>query len=220
MPRITSSLLVDPRQPRWDEPQPGELLFDARDFLRKAEDSIKPAVRARYARASLLMSVAAVEAISNDTLLCIYDLLAEICPSECVGLLPWRAFSRTSYRPIERMLHRNSSLSKKLKYIFGHLRRLSTGYADLDALERKLKRSIQARNRVVHMTFLLRPGHRGEVLNPRRVIHLARTALDAATDYITEVGSTFEDIKLPISTTSFSSYMSQGPDWWPADEWG
>jgi hypothetical protein len=80
MPRIVADLVQDPREPPWNKPQPGELLFEARDFVKTAKKATKPPVRARYARASLLLSVASVEAISNDTLLCIYQF------SEITGL--------------------------------------------------------------------------------------------------------------------------------------
>ena len=44
-------------------------------------------------RASLILGVAAIEAISNDTLASIYELLMDAWPSECVGLPPWMYFT-------------------------------------------------------------------------------------------------------------------------------
>lgn len=202
----------------WDRPQPGDLLFDARDFCKKAKDATKRALQARYGRASLLLSVASIEAVSNDTLVSIYELLVDSWPSECVNEEPWVYFKRVSDRPIERLLRRHGSLSRKIQYVLRHLRRLSFVSDDeLDRLEGRLKRVIQARNRIVHMTYLLNPGKHASVLNPRQVVHLASVALDAATDYIRSVAYTFEEINLPVSTISITSPR---PDWWSDKDWG
>ena len=87
MPRSSASLDWDKRD--WRKPHPGDLLFDAQDFYKKSLRSPKRAVQARYGRASLILGVAAIEAISNDTLASIYELLMDTWPSECVGLPPW-----------------------------------------------------------------------------------------------------------------------------------
>jgi hypothetical protein len=83
MPRISASLDWDKRD--WRRPQSGDLLFDAQDLYKKSIRSPKRAVQARYGRASLILGVAAIEAISNDTLASIYELLMDAWPSECVA---------------------------------------------------------------------------------------------------------------------------------------
>ncbi|MFZ0887454.1 MAG: hypothetical protein WA005_03305 [Candidatus Binataceae bacterium] len=194
-------------------------MFDADDFFNKAKGAVKGAVQARYARASLILSVAAIEAISNDALASIYELLTDICPSECVHLAPWVHFRRVSYRPIERLLLRQRSLAKKIQYIFRHLRRLSTSPdADLDKIKKQLKEAVLFRNRIVHMTYLLRPNRHQAVLNPRQIVSLAESALEAAKSYIGEIGYTFEEVNLPVSTAIEST--SFPPYWWENDEWG
>jgi hypothetical protein len=215
MPRISASVDWDKRD--WRKPQPGDLLFDAQDFYKKSIRSPKRAVQARYGRASLILSVAAIEAISNDTLASIYELLMDAWPSECVGLPPWMYFRRLSYRPVERLLFRRRSLRAKLLYIFRLLHRFSTTPdQELDSLEKNVKRAVMARNRVVHMSYLLTPGKHGPMLNPRQVVPVAKAALEAADRYAGEVGYTFEEMKLPVSTILDTSFR---PHWWSEEEW-
>jgi hypothetical protein len=215
MPRISASIGWDGSD--WRKPQSGDLLFDAKDFCKKAIRSPKRAVQARYGRASLLLGVAAIEAISNDALASIYELLMDAWPSECIGSPPWVYFKRLSHRPIERLLFRNRSIKTKLLYIFRLLRHFSTTPdKELDALEKSLKRAIQSRNRIVHMSYLLTPRKHGPVLNPRQIVPVAKLALEAAERYVDEVGYTFEELNLPVSTILDSSFR---PTWWKEEEW-
>jgi hypothetical protein len=199
----------------WRKPKPGEFLYDARDFFRKAKASQKAASKGRYARASILLSVAAVEAISNDALLTIYELLVDSWPSECIGSAPWRFFTRVSHRPIKRLLVRQRSLAKKIQYLFHHLRRLSLS-PELDDLEERLKDAIAARNRILHMEYLFKPRRAAVSLNPRQIVPLSEKALGAAEDYISELGYTFEQVNLGVVT---ASDMYSRPLWWRDEDW-
>jgi hypothetical protein len=198
----------------WREPKPGDLIFDARDFYKKAKIATKRAVQARYGRASLLLSISAVEAISNDTLTSIYALLMDSCPSECRKLEPWVWFMKFSHRPVERLLLRRGSLARKIQYILRHLRRM--GRIHDNELEQHLKETVQARNRIVHMTYLLNPKNYPSVLNPRQILHAAKTAIAAAEEYIATIGDTFEEIHLPVATAYVDNIR---PDWWSDDDW-
>jgi hypothetical protein len=104
----------------------------------------------------VLLDVAAIEAISNDALFSIYELLVDAWPSECIDLAPWVHFKKVSSRPVERLLIRGTA-GKKVCYLLCHLRRLDVTSDDLDALEERLKRAIQTRNRIAHMGYLLEP---------------------------------------------------------------
>jgi hypothetical protein len=92
---------------------------------------------ARYARAAIILSAAVIEAISNDALVSIYELLVDAWPSECAGREPWRSFKGRSEQPIVPLIHRGN-LPKKVKYLAGHLSRI-TG-RDLTELNEDLKK--------------------------------------------------------------------------------
>lgn len=181
----------------WRQPKSGDLVHDAADLHKKAKATTKQSEQARYARASLVLSVAAIEAISNDTLVSLYALIADHCPSECVGLEPWVCFRGVSLRRIERLIRRGS-LPKKLQYVFRHLARL--GFLEDDELEQRIKQTIQARNRLVHMSYLLSPKKYASVLTPDQIKHLAGVGVEAARQFIQTVGEAFAEIHLPIAT--------------------
>jgi len=66
------------------------------------------------------------------------------------------------------------------------------------------------------MTYLLTPEKHGPVLNPRQIVPLAKGALEAAETYIGEIGYTFEEVNLPVSTVLDTSFR---PDRWTEEEW-
>jgi hypothetical protein len=220
-PRITATLEA---RYDWRKPRPGELLYDAEDFFKKARKSQKGASKGRYARASILLSVAAIEAMSNETLFALYEFLGDAWPSECLGLPPWLYFKRVSYSRVGRLLYRQGSLSKKIRYILAHLNRLSDGWkgqfsdgwkGQFDELEGHLKIAVQSRNRIVHMSYSVKPSRYSVLLNPRQVAPLAQSALDSAKEFICAVSDTFEGVNLPVSI----SWHSYQPDWWADEDW-
>lgn len=188
----------------WVQPKSGDLLGDARYFLNKTEAVVEPRIRARYGRAALVVSVAAIEAITNDGLAAIYWLLVDCWPSECVGNPPWCYFKGTSWRPVERLLKRGK-LTKKIEYLLRHLNRYTISTPSDDLLSR-LGQVVQARNRIVHMTYLLNPKKYPSVLKDRQVVHTAGVAYETALEYINFLNDGFEEIKLPIGTIR--------PEWW------
>jgi len=218
MPRLSAGNFVYvPLGLEWDRPKPGDLLFDAEDFSKKAKQTRKRAVRARYSRASILLSVAAVEATTNDTLAVLAELLGEACPSECENLEPWVWFRRISYRALQRLVERPASLTRrKLPYVFRLLRRISIETEDyLESLQKRLNWAIMFRNRITHMSYLNQPNLHRSVLNPAQLLHLSQASLDSAREYISLVGGTFEEVNLPVPTI----VDSHRPDWWREDDW-
>jgi hypothetical protein len=67
-------------------------------------------------------------------------------------------------------------------------------------LEGNLRKSVQARNRILHMAYLWIPNKARPILNVRQALHLAKIAAETAREYVESLAYTFEDIKLPIRT--------------------
>ena len=155
------------------------------------------------------MGVAAVEAISNDALISIYELLTDTWPSDFADSEPWIIFRGRSEQPIVSMVNHRGNLLRKTRYLLGHLRRITGD--ELEDLERNLAVSVQARNRIVHMAYLLRPRLASPVLEPRQVRHLARLAVNTAADYIDLIDETFSEIGLPISTIRYEEDLLLDP---------
>jgi len=185
----------------WLQPKSGDLLGDAKYFLERAKAAKERRIRARHGRAALVISVAAIEAITNDGLATIYELFAESWPSEVVDSPPWACFKRISSRPVQRLLKRGK-LWDKINYI----RRRIDLWVPEEHLWSRLRQVIQARNRVVHMSYLRDPNKYPSVLNDRQVTHTAKIAYETASEYISLLNDGFEEIKLPIVTIR--------PDWW------
>src|SRR6266851_2822958 len=77
----------------WLEPRSGDLIHDAEYFYRRASE-LGGNEKARNARAAIILGVAAIEAVSNDALVSIYELMIDTWPSECMTLEPWRFIQR------------------------------------------------------------------------------------------------------------------------------
>jgi len=192
----------------WVQPKSGDLLGDAKYFLEQAKAARELRIRARHGRAALVIGVAAIEAITNDGLAAIYQLLGEDWPSEVINHPPCCYFRRTSPKPVERLLKRGK-LIKKIEYLRRHINRL-TYVTPAEDLWSRLGQVVQARNRVVHMTYLLNPNKYPSVLRAREVAHTATVAYETASEYISFLREGFEEIKLPIETIR--------PEWWLEEE--
>jgi hypothetical protein len=192
----------------WVQPKSGDLLGDAKYFLDKTKSVAEPRIRARYGRAALVTSVAAIEALTNDALAAIYWLLVDSWPSEVVDSPPWLYFRKVSSVPVERLLKRGK-LTKKIQYLLRHIYRV-TILTPADDLSARLAQVVQARNRVVHMTYLWNPKKYPSVLRDRQVVYVANVAYKAASEYISFLHEAFEEIKLPIETIR--------PEWWFEEE--
>jgi hypothetical protein len=180
----------------WLEPRSGDLIHDAEYFYGRASE-LGGNETARNARAAIILGVAAIEAVSNDALVSIYELMIDTWPSECLTLEPWRSFRGRSDQPVARLLRRGS-LPEKIRYLLKTLRRLTGD--EITDLESNLRKSVQARNRILHMTYLWTPNKARPVLNVRQALHLAKIAAGTAREYIDSLAYTFDEIKLPIRT--------------------
>jgi len=192
----------------WVQPKSGDLLGDAKYFLEQAKAARELRIRARHGRAALVISVAAIEAITNDGLATIHQLLGESWPSEVVRLPPCCYFKRTSYKRVERLLRRGK-LRDKIEYLRRHINRI-TYVTPSDDLWSRLGQVVQARNRVIHMTYLWNPNKYPSVLRARQVAHTAAVAYDTASEYINFLREGFEEINLPIETIR--------TDWWSEEQ--
>jgi hypothetical protein len=135
------------------------------------------------------LGVAAIEAVSNDALVSIYELMIDTWPSECLTLEPWRSFRGRSDQPVARLLERGS-LPQKIHYLLRTLRRLTGD--EMTDLEDNLRKSVQARNRILHMAYLWTPNRARPILYVRQA--------ETAREYIDSLAYTFDEIKLPIRT--------------------
>jgi hypothetical protein len=76
----------------WLTPKSGDLLRDVLYLSGRAAKEKDKAQRGIYARAAIVMSVATIEAVTNDVLATIFELLRDSIPSECTGEPPWSHF--------------------------------------------------------------------------------------------------------------------------------
>lgn len=192
----------------WVQPKSGDLLGDAKYFLGQTKAATKPRIRARHGRAALVISVAAIEAITNDGLATIYEFLVDAWPSDSIKSPPWCYFRGISFRPVERLLRRGK-LEKKIEYLLRHIDRL-TYLAPAVDLRSRLKQVVQARNRILHMRYLSNPQKYPSVLSARQVAYTATVAYETASEYINFLNEAFEEIKLPIVTIR--------PAWWSEED--
>jgi hypothetical protein len=198
LPPLIVGKITDRDWQAWLEPRSGDLLHDAEHFYKKARE-VGTAESGRYSRAATVFSVAAIEAISNDALVSIYELMIDAWPSECIGLNPWRAFRGRSEQRVARLLD-HGNLPRKIRYLLDAVQRLSYSLADIERLQNNLVEAERTRNRIMHMVYLWRPNHARAVLTPGQALHLAKKATETAREYIETLAETFDEIHLPIRT--------------------
>ncbi len=179
-------------------PKFDELLADAMFFGEQLEASSgNPANQARYARAVIVFSSAAIEAVTNDALLTIDGLMQyQPWPAEYIKEPPFVYFRRLSHDRVRRLQKRGPA-KQKVEYI---LSRLKTGeglFAERD-LATRMRQLARIRIRIVHMASLSRPQHLPSVMNPKQVQNLAILALNTALEYCGLVEEGFSRMKLPI----------------------
>ncbi len=153
----------------------------------------------RYARAAVIFSVAAIEAVSNDALVAICDLLCDSWPSEHIGAPPWVHFRRLSPAHLRRLLKRGR-LEIKLDYLFRRVASLGSRWLPNDDFERNLRQIVQLRNRIVHMKSLGQPKTIASILNPKQISYIAKLGVKTAKEYASLLEEAFSEMKLPIQT--------------------
>ncbi len=182
----------------WLQPKSGDLLRDVIYLQGRAAKEKNQTVRGIYARAAIVMSVATIEAVTNDALATIYDLLTDSIPSECTDEPPWRYFIGRSTRRIASLLRRGS-FAKKRDYVLGQIERLMGDMLE-EPLVKDIDRLVLFRNRIVHMSYQERPGRYRPLLNTAQMTHMAALAGDCARRYLDFLSYSFSELNLPIRT--------------------
>ena len=182
----------------WLQPKSGDLLRDVWYLQGRAVQEESRAIRGIYARAAIVMSVATIEAVTNDALATIYELLMDSIPSECVGEPPWCYFEGRRTRRIASLLRRGS-FAKKREYVLGQIERC-TGDVFEEQLIKDIDRLVLFRNRIVHMSYQYRPDRYRSLLNTGQVAHIAASANKCAHHYMDFLSYEFSELNLPIRT--------------------
>jgi hypothetical protein len=182
----------------WLQPKSGDLLHDVIYLQKRAAKENNKTARGTYARAAIVMGVATIEAVTNDALATIYELLTDSIPSECISQPPWRYFMGRSTRRISRLLQRGSLLRKR-DYVLEQIERVN-GHFFEQQLIKDVDRLVPFRNRIVHMSYHERPGKYQPVLSAAQMLPLAALAADSARHYLESLSEEFSEMKLPIRT--------------------
>lgn len=182
----------------WLQPKSGDLLHDVIYLQKRAAKENNTTARGIYARAAIVMAVATIEAVTNDALATIYELLTGSIPSECISEPPWRYFMGRSTRRIARLLQRGS-LIRKRDYVLEQIERVN-GHVFEQQLMKNVDRLVLFRNRIVHMSYHERPGKYQPVLSTAQMLPLAALAADSTRDYVESLREAFAEMKLPIGT--------------------
>jgi hypothetical protein len=176
-----------------DPVETGDLLSDVyfleQQIARESDDRI----RGIYARSTIVMSVATIEAITNDALTAIYELMTDSAPLECMKVPPRSHFKGRSTDRIRSLL-RKGSFSRKQQYILAQIER-TTGQAMESALIKEIDQLRSVRNRIVHMRDRYR-----DVLDGSQAVLLAERAYSSARSYLDFLTTEFSRLNLPIQT--------------------
>jgi len=182
----------------WLQPKSGDLLRDVTYLQGRAAKEKNRTIRGIYARATIVMSAATIEAITNDALATIYELLTDTIPSECAGEPPWCYFLGRSDRRIASLL-RKGSFTKKRDYLLDQIERL-TGNVLEKSLIKDIDRLMVFRNRIVHMSYQEKPKRYGSMLNAGQAAHIAVLGGRCAHQYLDFLSYEFSELSLPIRT--------------------
>ena len=104
------------------EPGSGDLLSDVYFLEQQIARATDDRIRGIYARATIVMSFASVEAITNDALATIYALLTDSMPAGSKKLPPWSYFVGRSTDRIKSLLRRGAFFRRQ-RYVLGQIRR-------------------------------------------------------------------------------------------------
>jgi hypothetical protein len=178
---------------RWLEPKSGDLLLDVSYLQQRVGNESKPKIKGVYARATIVMAAVTIEAMTNDALSSIYELLADCIPSECSGEPPWCYFRGESKEQIAALL-KKGSFKQKRDYVLTQV-----GRPEEDLIQ-AIDQIMKLRNSIVHMRFQERPDEFGAFLSTKEVSPLAKQAWDAARQYLDFLSFAFDEMNLPHPT--------------------
>jgi hypothetical protein len=187
------------------QPTSGDLLSDvyflAQHLTRETDDRL----HGLYARSTIVMSFATIEAITNDALGTIYELLTGDIPAGSKKLPPWSYFVGRSTDRIKSLLRRGAFFRRQ-RYVLGQIRR-TTGRTIDSALAKEIEDLRNFRNGIVHMRFVGKRGEYDAVLDAGELVDVARSAPSIVQRYLDFVSTAFAGLKLPIQT--FRSYGAE-----------
>jgi hypothetical protein len=165
------------------------LLADVASLTARAGADDDPARRAIYARAAIVIGLAAIEAVTNDALGAMHALIAAKAPAGRENEPPWRHFSGRSAKYLAKLLNRNKFASR-LQHVLAQIARIEKKRID-DDLVRDMERLRAARNRVVHMPRQHLPRRHQALNDADEAARLAALAESCARRYADFVGGAF-----------------------------
>ena len=187
------------------QPSSGDLLSDVYFLEQQIARETDDRLRGIYARSTIVMSVATIEAITNDALATIYELLTDNIPPGSAKLPPWSYFVGRSTDRIKSLLRRGAFFQRQ-RYVLDQIKR-TTGRTLDSALARQIELLRNFRNGIVHMSFVEKRGSYDAVHDIGELVDVARTASSTVQGYLDFVSAAFAELKLPIQT--FRAYGTE-----------
>jgi hypothetical protein len=183
----------------------GDLLSDVYYLAQQMAGETDARLCGLYARSTIVMSFATIEAITNDALATIYELLTDSIPAGSNKLPPWSYFVGRSTDRIKSLLRRGAFFRRQ-RYVLGQIKR-TTGRTIDSALAKEIEDLRNFRNGIVHMSFVEKRGHYDAVLDAGELVDVASSAPSTVQGYLDFVSTAFAELKLPIQT--FRSYGTE-----------
>ena len=180
------------------QPGSGDLLSDVYYLEQQIARAMDDRIRGIYARATIVMSFASIEAITNDALATIYALLTDGIPAGSKKLPPWSYFVGRSTDRIKSLLRRGAFFRRQ-RYVLDQIKR-TTGRRMDSALARQIEDLRNFRNGIVHMSFVEKRGSYDAVHDIGELVAVARSASSTVQGYLDFVSTAFAELKLPIQT--------------------
>jgi len=177
----------------WLLPQSGDLMRDVASLQTCVAREENPEIRSVFARAAIVMGVAAIEAVTNDALAAIFTLMTGEVPPHCAKTPPWRHFAGRSARRVALLL-RHGKFASKRTYVLWQIERITGAVAD-DSLVQAMDCLRHARNRIVHTNYRLR-AEGIEATDDAPAV--AATAGDCARRYLEFLSEGFAAFALPL----------------------
>jgi hypothetical protein len=182
----------------WFQPRSGDLLRDVLYLDERLSTEANPEICSIYARATIIMGFAAIEAATNDALATIHELLTQAVPAARKREPPWRHFAGRSARRVDSLLRRGT-FPKKRAYLLGQIARTTGNLLTVDMIQ-AIERLRDYRNRIVHMSYARRPERYAPMLDAERAKNMAAEASGCARGYLDFVSREFSTLRLPIPT--------------------
>jgi hypothetical protein len=195
-----------PREPQEClQPNSGDLLSDVYFLEQQIARETDDRLRGIYARSTIVMSFATIEAITNDALATIFELLTDSIPPGSAKLPPWSYFVGRSTDRIKSLLRRGAFFRRQ-RYVLDQIKR-TTGRTMDSGLAKEIELLRNFRNGIVHMSFVEKRGRYDAVLDLGEVVDVARNASSTVQGYLDFVTTAFGELNLPIQT--FRAYGTE-----------